>query len=227
MTEKETKAGAMTRESAGVVVYDEKKKLSELQSLILQKGDSERERILEEARAEAKQWTSEQMKHLDAMVAGIKADAAKRSHDMTSRQLIEAETARDKDRLRLQNELIQRALTMLQDEMVAFDTRPDYDAILTGAAAEVCARLFQGQENVRRKLKMRLRAKDVLHGEAVAKALSARFPGFDIVFDSTPAPIIGGVFLFSEEEKWRVVADWKTKVEEMADAVAKAVLAEL
>ncbi|MDR1621154.1 MAG: V-type ATP synthase subunit E [Synergistaceae bacterium] len=218
MTQKATPSDA--------VMYDERKKLSELQSMILQKGDLERERILEEARAEAEKWTSEQTARLNAMVGTIEADAARRSGEMTSRQLIEAESARDKDRLRLQNELIQRALVLFQDALTAFDKRPDYGAILAGLAAEACARLAKGQ-----KVKLRLRAEDVLHGEAVADALKRRF-SLDVSFDATPAPIVGGVFLCSEdsrsnEEKWRVVADWKSKADEMADALAKAVLAEL
>lgn len=210
------------KDSAGTVVYDEKKKLTDLQSMILQKADQEREQILEEARTEVADWTSEQAKYLEAMVVSIKADAAKRSHEMGARQLVEAESARDKERLRLQNELVQRALLLFQNALVAFRDRPDYDAILTGVAAEACERLDKGQ-----KVRMRLRAEDVSYGEAVARALKLRFPEMDIVFDPEPAPITGGVFLFSEEEKWRVVADWKSKVEEMADAVAKAVLAEL
>ena len=75
MTQRETQKDA--------VVYDEKRKLSELQSMILQKGDSERQRLLEEARGEAEKWTAEQTAHLDAMVATIKADAARRSREMT------------------------------------------------------------------------------------------------------------------------------------------------
>jgi V/A-type H+-transporting ATPase subunit E len=218
MTQKKTPSDA--------VVYDERKKLSELQSVILQKGNLERERILEEARAEAEKWTDEQTARLDAMVNIIKADAAKRSAEMTSRQLIEAESARDKGRLRLENELVQRALALFQDALIAFDKRPDYDAILTGAAAEACRRLPEGQKEGQ-KVEIRLRREDTFHGEAVTDALRQRFPNLDIAFDETPAPIIGGVLLHSREEKWRVVADWKSKVDEMADMLAKAVLAEL
>ncbi|MDR1375954.1 MAG: hypothetical protein LBJ22_00470 [Synergistaceae bacterium] len=214
----------MTEETAqsGAVVYDEKKKLSELQSMILQKGDLECQRILEAARAEAEKWTKEQTARLNSMVAVIEADTTRRSGEMTSRQLTDAESARDKDRLHLQNELIQRALALFQDALTAFDKRADYDAILVGVAAEPCARLPKGQ-----KVKIQLRGEDVLHGETVAKALGRRFPDLDVAFDATPAPIAGGVFLHSEEEKWRVSADWKSKVDEMADVLAKAVLAEL
>ncbi|MDR2180425.1 MAG: hypothetical protein LBP21_08960 [Synergistaceae bacterium] len=208
---------------------EERKKLSELQSMILRKGDSERNRILEDARVEAEKWTSEQTARLDSMVNSMEADAAKRSAEMTARQLTDADSARDKDRLRLQNELIQRALALFQDTLIAFDKRPDYGAILTGAAAEVCRQLptRQDGQKERQKVEICLRKEDARHGEAVASALRQNFPNLDIVFDATPAPIVGGVFLHSKEEKWRVVADWKSKVDEMADALAKAVLAEL
>lgn len=208
--------------SAGVVVYDEKKKLSELQSMILQKGDSERERVLEETQKEAAEWLARQKAQLDAMVASIRADAAKRAQEVTTRQMIEAESTRDRDRLRLQNELVQDALAQFQDALVALSERSDYEEILTGVAAEVCARFPKGQ-----KVKLRLRAEDASHGQAVTDALKARFPDISIAFDEEAAPILGGVLLYSEEEKWRVVADWKSKVEEMADTVARAVLAEL
>ena len=222
MTQKKEPAPQAVETSVGAVVYDEKKKLSELQSMILQKGDSERERILEEAHREAAEWLAGQTAQLDAMVASIRADATKRSHEVTARHMIEAESNRDKDRLRLQNELIQDALAQFQNALVAFSGRPDYEEILTGVAAEVCSRFPKGQ-----KIKLRLRAEDATHGPTLAGALKARFPELDIAFDGEGAPILGGVLLYSEEEKWRVVADWKSKVEEMADAVARAVLAEL
>jgi V/A-type H+-transporting ATPase subunit E len=215
------------RSSAGTVIYDEKKKLSELQSIILQKADLARERILTEARAEAEKWTDEQTRQLNAMAAGIKADAEKRSREIALRQMAEAENARDKDSLRLQSDLIRSALRAFQDALVGLAKRPDYDAILTGLAAEVCGRFPKSPAEPRRKVKMRLRADDGPHGEAVAGALRSRFPELDIVFDAEPAPINGGEVLYSEEEKWQVVADWKSKAEEMADDVARAVLAEL
>ena len=214
--------GNKAAQDKGVAVYDDKKKLSELQSMILSKGDEDRERVLSEARAEAEKWTEEHTRQLDAMIAAIRADATKRSNEITSRQLTEAETTRDKNRLRLQNELVNKALALLQDALVNFSNRPDYDAILTGVAVEACERLPKGQ-----KIMIRLRAEDAPHGEPVVRALSLRFPELDISFDPTPAAITGGVFLYSEEGKWQVVADWKAKVEEMADSVAKAVLAEL
>ena len=219
----DVKPGAQTTAlSAGNVTYDEKKKLSELQSIILQKGSLTRERILAEAKAEAEKWTDEETRQLEAMVAGIKADAAKRSREIALRQMTEAESARDRDLLRLQSDLIRSALRAFQDALVDLAKRPDYDAILTGLAAEVCERFPKTG-----KVKMRLRSDDAPYGEAVARALRSRFPGFDIAFDADAAPIVGGVLLYSEEEKWQVVADWKSKAEEMADDVARAVLAEL
>ena len=211
-----------TAQDVSIPERDDKKKLFELRAMILSKGNAERERILSEARVEAARWTEEQTKHLDTMISAIKADAMKRSSDMTSRQLADAEAMRDKSRLRLQNELIHKALSLLLDALADLSRRPDYDAILTGMAAEACERFSKGQ-----KIRIGLCAGDKSHGQAVTDALSRRFPDLDISFDPTPAHIMGGVLLYSEEEKWRIVADWKSKVEEMADSVAKAVLAEL
>ena len=205
-----------------VTAYDNERTLSQLKSIIMSKGESERGRILSEARAEAEKWTTEQSGQLEAMIADIGADAAKRVAEITSREMIEAETARDKNRLRLQNDLVDKALLLLQNALTDFSKRPDYGTILTGMADEICEQFPKGQ-----KVGIRLRAEDASHGESVAGALSLRFPDLDVYFDPAPASIAGGVFLYSEEGKWRVVADWKSKVEEMADGVAKAVLAEL
>jgi V/A-type H+-transporting ATPase subunit E len=222
MTEESVQNTGLKTQEPGAVVYDEQEKLNGLRAMILRKGDLERERLLSDARAEAERWTEEQTKHLEAMVAGIRADAMKRAGEMTARHLAEAETARGKDRLRLQNELARKALLAFQNALIAFDKRPDYGSILTGVTAEVCERLPKGQ-----KVKLRLREEDAPHGEAVAGALRSRFPDMDITFDAAPARIVGGVYLYSEEERWHVAADWKSKTEEMADEVAKAVLADL
>lgn len=210
------------KSEAGAVIYDEKKKLSELQMIILNKASEEQAQILEEARLERDRWVAEQTAQLDAMCENIKNDAAKRAQEITTRHLLEAEGDRDKNRLRLQSSLVFKALTLLHDSMLAFSKRADYEAILAGWALEVCARFPNA-----RKLRMRLRAEDALYGESIVEFLKKRLPELDIAFDNTPAEVLGGVVIFSEEEKWRVVADWKTKIEEITDTVAKAVLAEL
>ncbi|MDR1874365.1 MAG: hypothetical protein LBQ90_05030 [Synergistaceae bacterium] len=206
----------------GSVVYDEKKKLAELQSMILHRGDLERGRILREAGAESGRWFEAHSAQLDTMVRGIKADAEKRAREMTARQMAEAESARDRDRLHLQNELVLKALARFQSALAALSGRPDYGTILTGMAIEACSGVPRGE-----KVKMRLCAEDASHGPAVAAAVNASFSDIEVVFDPTPAAISGGVFLYSEEGRWRIAADWKSKVEEMADDVARAVLAEL
>ncbi|GHV44590.1 hypothetical protein FACS1894204_01950 [Synergistales bacterium] len=206
------------------LIYDENKKLHELQTMILQKGDETRERILSEAKSEAEKWTEEKTKGLNTMIVSIKADAAKRCDDISRRQISEAETKRDKDRLKFQGELVSRALIDLQNALVAFENRHDYDAILTGVAAEVCGALTLSKGQ---KVTLRLRAEDSRYGESVARALMLRFPDIEVAFDATPAAIIGGVYIYSEEEKWHISADWKSKVGEMADDVARAVLSEL
>ncbi|MDR1048837.1 MAG: hypothetical protein LBL51_03700, partial [Synergistaceae bacterium] len=126
MTEESVQNTGPKTQEPGAVVYDEQEKLSGLRAMILRKGDLERERLLSDARAEAERWTEEQTKHLEAMVAGIRADAMKRAGELTARQWAEAETARGKDRLRLQNELARKALLAFQNALIAFDKRPDY-----------------------------------------------------------------------------------------------------
>lgn len=204
-------------------VYDGiSNKLSELRDMILQKGEEERERILEEARQKAETWLEEQTARLDATVAGIESEAARRAQEVTTRQMIEAGSARDRDALRLQSELIREALARLRDELTAFSDRPDYGKILMGMAVEACAEFPKS-----RGVKLRLRAEDASYGPELADALKARFPELDLVFDPEAAPISGGVFFVSARENWRVTADWKSLVEEATDTVAKAVLAEL
>jgi V/A-type H+-transporting ATPase subunit E len=212
----------MTRAAIAGGVYDEKKKLFELQAIILSKGNEERERILSETRADLEKWTGEQAKRLETEVAAIQADAARRAGEIKTHCLIEAESSRDRERLRLQNELVQTALDQLLKELMAFEKRPDYDMILAGLASEIFEKFPKG-----RKVSLRLRAEDAPLGETVVTILRRRFPEVETVFDPEPAPIEGGVYLYSEEEKWRVVSDWKTKARDMADGMAKAVLAAL
>ena len=200
---------------------DERKKLDGLRASILSRGAEERERILKEAEARAERWLANHTAQLDATVRSIREDAVKRAQDISDRQLVEAGSSRDRERLRLRSSLVQEALASLEKALVGLSARDDYGAILTGVAAEVCERLHSGRVG------LRLRAEDAPLGEGTAEALSARFPGLDIYFDAAPEPILGGVVLLSEDEGWRISADWRAKIEEMTDSVAEAVLAEL
>lgn len=209
------------RRSVSEEPRDERKKLNELRASILSKGAEERERILKEARDGAERWLADHAAQLDATIRGIRDDAAKRAQDISARQLVEAGAHRDRERLRLQSDLVQEALASLQKALAGLSARADYEAILTGVAAEVCERLSEGR------VALRLRAEDAPLGEGIVRALKARFPRLDLYFDATPELILGGVVLLSEEEKWRVSADWGSKIAEMTDSVAEAVLAEL
>ena len=64
----------------------------------------------------------------------------KRAQDISNRRLVEAGASRDTERLRLRSGLVQEALASLQKALVGLSARDDYDAILTGVAAEVCER---------------------------------------------------------------------------------------
>jgi V/A-type H+-transporting ATPase subunit E len=222
MIKKSKMKNVQDAQAPGSAADDGDRKLAELQAMILRRADQERERILQEATAEADKWFETHSAQLDAAVRSIKSDAEKRAREITARQMIDAESTRDRDRLRLQNELILKALERFRNALAAFSERPDCEAILTGMAIEACA--GAPREG---KVKIRLCAKDASHGPAVAATTGVFFPDLGIVFDPTPAAILGGVFLYSEEGKWQVKADWKSKAEEMADVVARAVLAEL
>lgn len=206
---------------AGSSIHDARKKLSELQTAILSKGITERDQILDNARTQAAEWLSENNANLDAMVLNIHRDSAHRAQELTTRQLVEAESVRDKDLMRLQSDMVRQALVLFQNELTDLAARIDYDAILTGIAAEVCEKLNPGRVGIR------LNRSDARLGDVLVQALSLRFPGFEFYFDETPEPILGGVVLFSEEEKWRVTADWKSKVDEIKEDVATAIMAEL
>ncbi|NLL36662.1 MAG: hypothetical protein GX256_03965 [Fretibacterium sp.] len=203
------------------ITRDDKKKLAELQAMILAKGSEDRDRLLEEAQKQSQDWLAKRTAELNETVENIRNDALLRAQEISARQLMEAEASNNKERLRLQSDLVLQALDLLRKELTALSDRPDYDAILTGLAAEVCEKLSSGR------IGLRLNEQDAPLGLDVVGALNARFKNLIFYFDEKPEPISGGVVLFSEEERWRVSADWNTKVEGMTEAVAAAVLKEL
>ena len=128
-----------------------------------------------EAEARAERWLADHTAQLDATVRSIRDDAVKQAQDISDRRLVEAGTSRDRERLRLRSGLVQEALASLQKALVGLSVWDDYDAILTGVAAEVCERLRSGRVG------LRLRAEDAPLGEGIARALRARFPKLDVV----------------------------------------------
>ncbi|NCB64426.1 MAG: hypothetical protein EOM52_12705, partial [Clostridia bacterium] len=99
-------------------------KLASLKGLLLKKADDEREALLESARRESSAWLEEQNAALDRMVEQIHTEAVKRAEEISKRQISGAEMARTKERLRLQNSLLDEAVTMLQKELTALRIHP-------------------------------------------------------------------------------------------------------
>ncbi|GAB1428658.1 hypothetical protein MASR2M17_20880 [Aminivibrio sp.] len=111
-------------------------KLASLKNLLFKKADDEREALLDSARREAAEWLSEQNESLDRMVDQIHGDAVKRSEEISKRQISGAEMARTKERLRLQNSLLDEAVNMLQKELTDLRKKEEYPDILAGLAIE-------------------------------------------------------------------------------------------
>jgi vacuolar-type H+-ATPase subunit E/Vma4 len=121
-------------------------KLASLKNSALKKADDEREALLESARRESSAWLEEQNAALDRMVEQIHTEAVKRAEEISKRQISGAEMARPKARLRLQNSLLDEAVTMLQKELTALRIHPSYPGVLAGLAFEAAEKLPAGTE---------------------------------------------------------------------------------
>ena len=197
-------------------------KLTSLKNLLLKKADDERESILDSARRESAAWLKEQEATLDHMVEQIHAEAVKRAEEISKRQISGAEMARTKDRLRMQNSLIEEALSMLQKELTALRERPDYSAILTGLALEAAEKLPEGTA-----VRLQLASEDEAVGQTIAGNLAEKRPDLSVSFDANAAPIIGGVWLSAPDGSWRAPSDWREIITEAKDSLAERILSVL
>jgi vacuolar-type H+-ATPase subunit E/Vma4 len=194
-------------------------KLASLKNLLLRKADDEREVILESARKEAASWLEEQKSALDRMVEQIHAEAVKRAEEISKRQISGAEMNRTKDRLRLQNSLLDEAISMLQKELAAIREKPSYSSVLTGLALEASEKLPSGTA-----VKIQLAQEDESLGEDLAARLAGMRPELVVSFDHDPAPILGGVWLSAQDGSWRAPADWREIISEVKDPLAERIL---
>ena len=194
-------------------------KLASLKGLLLKKADDEREALLESARSEAASWLAEQNAALDRMVEQIHAEAVKRAEEISKRQISGAEMARTKERLRLQNSLLDEAVGMLQKELTALRIHPSYPAVLAGLALEAAENLPAGTE-----VRIQLASEDEALGEPLAARLREKRPDLSVSFDPDAAPILGGVWLSAPDGSWRSPADWREVIAEVKDALAERIL---
>lgn len=197
-------------------------KLASLKSLLLKQGDAECDAILEAARRESSSMAEERNAEVERMVEQIHTEAVRRAEEIAKRQIAGAEASRAKDRLRLQNSLLDEAVMMLQNELAALRTRPDYVDILAGLAAHAAADIPEGGA-----VTISLAGEDVHLGGEVTRRASAIMRGLKFEFSPAPASITGGVHLEAPDGSWRSSADWHDVAMELRESLAERLLAVL
>ena len=197
-------------------------KLASLKNLLLKKADDEREAILESARRETASKLEEQNAELERMVEQIHSEAVKRAEEIAKRQIAGAEATRAKERLRLQNSLLDEACALLQKELTALRDRPDYQEILAGLAVSAASGIPGGSV-----VRLSLAGEDAHLGRALIERVSARLPGVSFELSTDPAPITGGVLLEAADGSWRAAADWHEVAAELKETLAERLLAAL
>ena len=194
-------------------------KLASLRNLLFKKADDEREALLDSARREAAEWLSEQNESLDRMVEQIHGDAVKRSEEISKRQISGAEMTRTKDRLRLQNSLLDEAITLLQKELTDLRNSGEYPEILAGLALEAAEKLPRGSA-----VNLQLSHEDLALGEPVADRVREKLPDLTVAFLVDAVPVLGGVWLSAPDGSWRAPADWREVISGLKDTLAERIL---
>lgn len=195
-------------------------KLGALRDLILDKAEAEVMRITQKAQREADEWLSQELVKIDQEADLIINDARRRAEEIRRRELLAAEREVSREKLRLQNRLITQAKAVFLDELVALRSREDHWMILLGL-------LLEAQEAIvdLKKGFLRLAAIDSPLGERIVSRSKELRPQIDMRFDSTPAPILGGLWLIDDTGNRQVNSDWQTKVVEMSDTLTERLMA--
>lgn len=197
-------------------------KLSALKNLLLKHGDDEGDAILETGRREAASMLEERSAEVERMVDQIHSEAVRKAEEMARRQVAGADAARGKERLRLQNSLLDKAIMMLQNELTALRYRPDYADILAGLAASAAATVQEGAV-----VRLSVAAEDAHLGREVTRRAAALLPGPKFEYNPAPAAITGGVLLEAPDGSWRSRADWHNVALELKESLAERLLATL
>lgn len=195
-------------------------KLGALRDLILDKAEAEAMRITQKAQQEADEWLSQELVKIDQEADLIINDARRRAEEIRRRELLAAEREISREKLRLQNRLITQAKAVFLDELVALRSREDHWMVLLGL-------LLESQEALvdLKKGSLRLAAIDSPLGERIVSRSKELRPQIDMRFDSTPAPILGGLWLIDDTGNRQVNSDWQTKVVEMSDTLTERLMA--
>lgn len=195
-------------------------KLGALRDLILDKAEAEVMRITQKAQREADEWLSQELVKIDQEADLIINDARRRAEEIRRRELLAAEREVSREKLRLQNRLITQAKAVFLDELVALRSREDHWMILLGLLLEAQEALVDLEKG-----SLRLAAIDSPLGERIVSRSKELRPQIDMRFDSTPAPILGGLWLIDDTGNRQVNSDWQTKVVEMSDTLTERLMA--
>ena len=195
-------------------------KLGALRDLILDKAEAEVMRITQKAQREADEWLSQELVKIDQEADLIINDARRRAEEIRRRELLAAEREVSREKLRLQNRLITQAKAVFLDELVALRSREDHWMILLGLLLEAQEALVDLKKG-----SLRLAAIDSPLGERIVSRSKELRPQIDMRFDSTPAPILGGLWLIDDTGNRQVNSDWQTKVVEMSDTLTERLMA--
>jgi V/A-type H+-transporting ATPase subunit E len=73
-------------------------------------------------------------------------------------------------------------------------------------------------------LKLRLSAVDVGLADSVILRVRELIPDAEMIFDPEPAPILGGCWISTNDNRRQVNSDWQSLTQEMADTLAERLL---
>ena len=198
-------------------VSDEK--IGTLRDIILDKADVKKNDLVAGAREEAEEWLLRETDKLQRETNLILQDARKRAEDIRRRQILSAEREKATETLRLQNRILSEALGRLQDKLMHMKDREDYVDILAGMCVDAIKSLRENQG-----LKLRLSAVDVGLADSVILRVRELIPDAEMIFDPEPAPILGGCWISTNDNRRQVNSDWQSLTQEMADTLAERLL---
>lgn len=193
-------------------------KLTGLRDHIVDRAHMESHSLLETVKKDVTAWRSQETEKLDAETDLLLRDARSRAEEIRRRQIAAAEREKTRERLRVQNRLLQDAVGMLEEELISLREREDYGKILRGLLSEALENLGTGGA-----FRLRLASVDAAYGKELENAMAGR-KDIRVFFDAEPAPISGGLSLVSEDGKIHVLADWRVKAQEMTEMLAQRLL---
>ena len=194
-------------------------KIGTLRDIILDRADAQKKDLTTAARREAEEWMLKETEKLQNETNIILQDARKRAEDIRRRQILSAEREKSTETLRLQNRILSEALGRLQDKLVYLRDREDYADILAGICVDAVNSLRE-----REGLKFRLSAVDLPLSDKVISKVHEIMPEVGLVFDPEPAPILGGCWVSTKDNRRQVNSDWQSLTQEMADTLAERLL---